>query len=191
MTVKITNCQPVAAKKPEQRKRKSFFQFRKSESGTVAIEFAVVGLPFFLIIFAITEIGLSYFADRLLSHSTDVIARQVRTGEIKPGQLTPEEFRDRMCQQGAMFLFKCSGVHIDVRNIPNFNVPNIPRDEDGNFDPNGVGLNLGGRSTIHIVRVYYEWPAFLNWADLGGGIQGWSGNKRLLVSTSAFMSEPF
>lgn len=37
-------------------------RFRKNRRGTVAIEFALIALPLFLLIFAIIEVGLSFMA---------------------------------------------------------------------------------------------------------------------------------
>ncbi len=48
----------------------------------MAIEFALIALPFFLLIFAIIEVSLSFTAQQVMSNAADDIARQLRTGEI-------------------------------------------------------------------------------------------------------------
>ncbi|MBP0685458.1 pilus assembly protein, partial [Mycobacterium tuberculosis] len=64
------------------RKSPLFTRFRKDNRGSVAIEFALIALPFFLLIFAVVEVTLSFTAEQVMSNTVDDIARQLRTGQL-------------------------------------------------------------------------------------------------------------
>ena len=53
---------------------------RKRREGSNAIEFGLVALPFFLLLFGILEIGLMLLVDALVETAASDAARQVRTG---------------------------------------------------------------------------------------------------------------
>ena len=50
----------------------------------------MIALPFFLLIFAMIEVSLSFTAQQVMANATDDIARQLRTGEITTPQSSPE-----------------------------------------------------------------------------------------------------
>ena len=57
-------------------------RFRRDRKGSVAIEFAVLALPFSLLVFAILESGISYAGGQVLANATDDVARQIRVGNL-------------------------------------------------------------------------------------------------------------
>lgn len=61
--------------------------------GATAIEFAILALPFFIVVFASIETFIAFAGEQLLANATDTLARKIRTGEIttdigKPGFTT-------------------------------------------------------------------------------------------------------
>lgn len=157
--------------------------------GTAAIEFSIIALPFFLIIFGAFEVGINYMANRMLNNGTDQVARMIRTGQIRATTFTEAQFKQELCRKGSMFMFNCSKLIVDVKEVASFDTQEIPKNPDGTLDDSQMGFAPGGRLTINVVRVYYEWPNFINWAPQG--VDEWSGTKRLIVGTSAFMNEPY
>ncbi|WP_460351269.1 TadE/TadG family type IV pilus assembly protein, partial [Pseudoneobacillus sp. C159] len=71
--------------------------------GSNAIEFGLVALPFFLLLFGILEIGLMLLVDALVETAASDAARQVRTGQAQTQELTPEQFKDKFCAEMSMF----------------------------------------------------------------------------------------
>ncbi|RYC23146.1 TadE/TadG family type IV pilus assembly protein [Ciceribacter ferrooxidans] len=57
---------------------------RRCQSGTTAVEFALVGLPLFLLILGVVEFGRAFFLQNDLSYAADVAARQVLIGQVGP-----------------------------------------------------------------------------------------------------------
>lgn len=54
----------------------------RCRSGATAVEFALVGLPFFLLVLGVIEVGRAGFLHNNLSYAADVAARQVLIGQI-------------------------------------------------------------------------------------------------------------
>ena len=57
----------------------------RDESGVTAVEFALVGLPFLIMVIGIIEMSLMFTSQSLLEASTSQAARQIRTGAVQQG----------------------------------------------------------------------------------------------------------
>ena len=90
----------AAGNGPQQKKRNRGLLRRllKDRSGTSAIEFALLALPFMMVIFASLETFMAFTAEQLLANATETMARKVRTGEIT-STTTREEFRRAFCTE--------------------------------------------------------------------------------------------
>lgn len=68
-----------------------FWRFLKDQSGTTALEFALIAAPLLMFTFGITEFGRAVFMQQSLSHATDRAARRLyiqptaTAAEIKAG----------------------------------------------------------------------------------------------------------
>jgi Flp pilus assembly protein TadG len=173
-------------------------RFRRGRGGSAAVEFALVAPLFFVLLFAIVEIALMFFASQVLETVTQNAARMVLTGQAQTGQLpacattcTPaEQFKSYVCGQ-IPALFDCSQVYVDVQSYSNsFASVTLSShiDAAGNFDPT-MSYNPGGAGQVVVVRLFYQWPLFVT--GLGFNISNLAGNKRLLVATAAFQNEPY
>lgn len=161
---------------------------RRDRRGSVAIEFALVALPFFLFLFAIIEISLLFFVGQILDNAVNTVARQIRTGQAEAAALNEQEFKKLVCQ-GMLGLGDCgNNLYIDVKPQTSFAAADLssPVDENGNIKP--TAFNHGGPLDIMIVRVFYTWPIFFNL--LTTGIDTGDG-KRILSSIVAFRNEPY
>jgi Flp pilus assembly protein TadG len=58
-------------------------RWRREESGATAIEFAIIGLPFVLLLFGLVSVCLYYFADFSMENATWQATRAVRTGQLQ------------------------------------------------------------------------------------------------------------
>lgn len=57
-------------------------KFGVSRDGTAAIEFAILAIPYFLVVFAIIETFLAMMAEQVVANATENMARRLRTGQI-------------------------------------------------------------------------------------------------------------
>jgi Flp pilus assembly pilin Flp len=97
----------------------------RDESGVTAIEFAMVGLPFFMMLFGIMTVGLYFFSVFNLENAVETAARPFRTGAA--GTKYPltnatviaqskSNFKKDVCDQLAPF-FDCSKLRIRLVNV--------------------------------------------------------------------------
>lgn len=150
-------------------------RFARSSDGAAALEFALLALPYFLIIFAILETFIAFTGEQLITNATDTMARKIRTGQITNGlgrttDLTQKQFRQQFCNEIAL-LISCSlaevntptKLYLDVRKFSSFNLipKNVPRknasDPFSDIDTSSFGYTFGGPETINMVRAVYRW----------------------------------
>lgn len=170
---------------------KSFLRrFRRSKDGAAALEFAVVGLPFFLFMFAILDISLIFFASTTLENGIVSAARQIRTGKAQATHMTQEQFRTLVCVEISMMLGCDSRLGIDVRKYAGFSNAqfNNVLDQDGNLTGN-FQFNPGDPGDVVVVRAFYTWPVMT--PIVGEAFQNMAGGHRLIETSIAFRNEPF
>lgn len=179
-----------------------------SRDGVAAIEFAILAIPFFLIVFAIIETFVAYAGEQLLESAVDSMAREIRTGQITYNRgaatdMDASAFRTAFCDEISIMLSCSSGsdqkLFLDVRSFTNFaNMPTgIPRQGGGTFgalDTSSFGYDPGGPGTYNMVRAYYRWqivadlvrPYITNERPGGGATSDY-----LMVATTAFANENY
>ena len=173
-------------------------RYLKNREGTAAIEFAILAIPFFMLLFAILELAIVFFINSTLNHSVSEASRQIRTGNFQSCG-TKEKFKELVCanMQG---LGNCEKrLRIDVVTDNSFNTitlpaPPAPPDPDPS-DPtaediqNGEWTNTVASAPVIVRGLYYHklvLPTQLTRLEniSGKGI-------RLLGATTAFKNEPF
>ncbi|WP_321343185.1 TadE/TadG family type IV pilus assembly protein [Breoghania sp.] len=173
-------------------KRRAFKGFRRAcrdESGVTAIEFAMVAVPFFALIVGIVEIGLMFFAGRILDNATADAARLIRTGQAYVQNFDAAAFRTSVMSELPGF-FTNDRLAIDVRTFETFGSFNWESPvADGKFESDDFTYVNAGPSEVVVVRVFYRWPFVgsymrINFADLDDG-------SRLLGAVQVFRTEPF
>jgi len=160
------------------------------ERGATMIEFAIVMIPFFVILFGIFEVALVFWGTYELENATEDAARQIRIGQIKGGGAAA--FRTEVCKH-VVILSRCDeDLRIDVRSFTSFadiqNGPADALDNDGNLN-NNFAFNPGGPRSIVLVTTFYRWP-LLN-AISTYSLSNMAGGDRLLQASAAFRNEPF
>ena len=84
-----TNHDPDQSGKTVRKPRKGLLaRLARDRKGSVAIEFAMLIIPFSMLVFAILESSLSFAAQQVLANGTDDLARQLRTGQLKAAGIT-------------------------------------------------------------------------------------------------------
>jgi Flp pilus assembly protein TadG len=163
---------------------------KDSRSGSAIIEFALIAPVFFLLLFAIMEIGIIFFAQSTLQHATDNIGRMIRTGQVQGQQLTQSQVRQQVCNDLSP-LIPCDGsLYVDVEAFSGFGsiVFSPPLDANGNMIPLN-NFQTGTACSVVLVRVFYAWPVFT--PVLTSFLTTMANNKHLLYGASAFRNEPF
>lgn len=179
----------------EGKKRISLFRrYRRDQSGVTAIEFAILAMPFFMLIMAIVEFGLAFLVSGILDNAVLEASRLIRTGQVQKQSLTKEDFREIVCENmGAIFCNEAR-IIIDVRNYGSFGEINTPPEiwdetEEDEADRDKSFYDPGSASDIVLTRVIYRWPMFSSLLRFDAGDT--SDGFRNLRSTVIFKSEPF
>lgn len=157
--------------------------------GAVAMEFAIVSIPFFLILFAILEMALMFFVGQVLDTATVSASRLIRTGEAKAQSFIPKQFKDKICA-GMVNLVDCdTRLSVDVQSYSSFGAyaPTSPLDKDGNIT--STHYTNGNKSEIIVVRSFYAWPVLFDM--LARNTIRLSNGDQLLGAVVAFQTEPF
>lgn len=161
-------------------------------SGASALEFAMVATPLILLLLAVLQVGLVYFANFALEGATQQGARLIRTGQAQNKKFTAAEFKQEVCKNLTAPI-NCSKLKLDVRSYPSFAGAGgdltDPLGDDGQLKSN-FSYNPGVGGDVVVVRAFYPLdigavlPASISLSNMEGG-------DRLLVATSAFRNEPF
>jgi Flp pilus assembly protein TadG len=162
-------------------------RFRGDRKGIAAVEFGLLALPFFLIVFAILETGLVFLAELTLDQAVEKVARTVRTGEVQKAQMTEDQFKQAICDR-VKFLMDCSKLKIDLSVYSDFaSIP--PPPANGVVDSSNFGVRMAGGEAISALRVFYNWPIY---TDLMRKYMATSTDgTQLIYSVAAFQTEPF
>lgn len=167
--------------------------FSRDERGVTAIEFGILALPFFTIIFAILETAMVFFAGQVLDSAVEDASRMIKTGRAQAAEYQMSDFRTLMC--GYTFsLFDCSKIRIKIQKISSFSAAELnPTIQTCNQTECTWAMsetyNAGkGREVVQVLA-YYRWPLLLNFPYFN--MRNQPDNYRLLGATRAFRNEPF
>jgi len=167
-----------------------FRRFRNDAGGATAVEFAIVGLPFTALMFAIIETGLLFFAGQTLETAVADSARLIRTGQAQKQNYNAATFKADICDRVSV-MFTCANLKLDVRTSATFDSIDLakPVDDEGKLKDDNFTYVAGKGGDIVVVRAFYEWPTFVHM--LGIDYSNLANGKHLLSATSAFKNEPF
>jgi Flp pilus assembly protein TadG len=167
-----------------------FVRLARDESGATIVEFALVAVPFFLLIFGILEVGIVLWATFELENATEEAGRLIRTGQVFDQSISESQLRTQICDRTTI-LFDCEAkLRLDVQSSQNFAGLSPPTALDGESNlKDGFTYSPGGSNDVVLITTFYEWPLINLISEAGFGNMG-SGN-RLLRASSVFRSEPF
>ena len=169
---------------------KTVKRFHSTEDGATAVEFAMIAFPFFLLIFAIIETSLFFFAGQYLETAVDDTMRLYRTGQLGNGT-TAEDFRDELCDR-VVVMFECKEIKTSVQTALEFDELGDPpvSDDEGNLPDDEYPPNSAfGGEVIMQISASYKWPVFTNFAAPLAYKNG--ENFALIQVTAVTQTEPF
>ena len=179
----------------------------RNQDGAVLVEFALLAVPFFALVFAILETSLTFLAQQVLDSALQDATSSIRTGQSQASWST-EQFRRELC--GRTFgLFECSAsdagterLRIKVEPVTDFDtavgqigLPVDPTCTEPGAEEAACDWTLaesfddGRGSDVIIAQAFYKWPTLVNlpWFNLANQ----AGNNRLLSAVRVFKNEPF
>jgi Flp pilus assembly protein TadG len=160
------------------------------KDGSTAVEFALIVGPFLMLMMAIFETTIVYFASSTLEDAVDDAARQIRTGQVQVANMTAGQFRQLVCNGISTFLKCDASLVVDVRSFSQFQNVSFPSplNPDGTLK-NNQQFSPGGAGDVVLVRVFYTWQ--ITTPMIGQTLSNMANNERLVEATTAFRNEPF
>ena len=169
---------------------KEIREFFQQNSGAAAIEFAILVVPFTLLIFGIIEISLMFTAQTMLQSATNKATREIRTAELHSVSDAEDEFEKIVCNNINLML-ECEKLGYEVVDVDNFSDAadlEAQFDDDNEFESRGFELP-GAESTV-LVRTVYRYPLATNFFQ-NVFADGPDNETRLFISTNVLEIEPF
>ena len=183
---------------PIDKKRRQGFllYFLRNRSGSTAVEFTLLSIPFAMLVFAILETCISFAGQQALANDTDHLARQIRTGQLKPGpDLCQTALETKICDRLNVIVSAsdCLGaLEVDLQKYDTFALAAATRIKltDGDIDTTGFYPPEPGKSmSINMLRVFYRWPVITDF--MSRLISNLDGGKTLHFATVTWQNEPF
>ena len=168
--------------------------FARDERGVTAIEFGVLALPFFTVIFAILQTAIMFLASQVLDSALEDASRKVRTGEAAAYTLT--QFRTLVCDS-TYNLIDCSQIQLKSEVISGFSnatytVPQSCTLTTCTWTSNWQNFDSGSTGTcrqVIQVSAYYRYPLIVVLPYFN--LKNQPDNYRLLSATRVFRNEPY
>lgn len=175
-------------------------RFYRRRDGATAIEFAILAIPFFVMIFASLETFVAFTGEQLLANATENMARKIRTGQIK-SDYSVRDFRKEFCEEISI-LMPCSAKEIDtpdkllidVRSFDKFtDIPQAVPLVDSDLDTKAFAFAPGGKKSINIVRAYYRWDVITDLVrPLLSNVKSANGSQNyLMIATAVVQNEDY
>ncbi|WP_404926145.1 TadE/TadG family type IV pilus assembly protein [Mesorhizobium sp. ORM16] len=178
------------------RRARFFARFAGDRRGSTALEFALLALPFAVLVFAILESCISFAGQEVMANITDDIARKLRTGQLRPADVAGDKLKTMICDKLEIIVSQdcAKQLDVDLREYPTFadaatasfkiDNGNIILMQGTNSQP--FATTPGLAESKNMLRVFYKWPVM---TDLLA--QSMGGNKTLHFASVTWQNEPF
>lgn len=176
--------------------RQIAWRFAASRRGSVAIEFSLLAVPFALLLFAILESCISFAGQQVLANATDNVARQLRTGQLRPADVdTVTKLEELICKDLEIIVSAATckaSLEVDLRQYATFAdaaAQRIKLTSDKDIDTAGFAVAPGPSMSKNMLRVFYRWPVITDF--LRKSMSNLKDNKTLHFATVTWQNEPF
>ena len=176
-------------------------RWRREESGATAVEFAIIAMPFLLLLFGLVSVCLYYFADFSMENATWQAARAVRTGQLQQstgaysGKVTNADrqtaLKKAFCDKAFLFTDCNTKAVVIVQSNAGFSSITQPSCTSNGSVINQAtaAFNAGGASSVVLVTICYPW-------DFGGKlplltVHNLNNGALLMQASAAFRTEPY
>ena len=171
------------------RMQRRLAELRREQEGATVVEFAILAIPFFLLLFAILELALVFYISSAVDNAVADASRSVRVGQLQSQETTADaqltKFRSDLCSGLAAFPSCQSRVRVIMK-----------RSASGSFNQaltssSDNELDCSGPREVVVLRVSYKMKLILpgKWTQLANAPDGT--NAHMITSTTAFRNEPF
>lgn len=188
-----TFLQPKSQRQPGSL-RDRLVPFTKDDKGSTAIEFALVAIPFFILVVGLIGISYNFFVQNSLENSMSRTSRLIRTGEAQAADWTINDYKNRICQSA---LIDCTQFQVFVATSTTWQgvqpISCVNNNGQANVNSTPAGTKIadlaGGASQIVVITGCYRWTLTkdLPLIKLGNLSDG----STMMQTLTAFRAEPY
>ena len=160
----------------------------------VALEFALICVPFMMLLLMVVELGYDFFAQEALDFALAGAARQVQLGTAQ-GASTVAIFQSSYFCPALVGLLSCSAVSVNVQAVASDYYAQtytpIPLNKSGQLNTSGFSFCSGQPNQLMFAQAVYTGPSVVAGFIPGMGTPTTGGTAHITVSTTAFINENF
>lgn len=180
-------------------------RLKDDERGMAAVEFAIVAMPFMMVLFGIMSVCMLFFATLYTENAVWVASRDLRTGIFQTaasgsryagltGDTLKNEFKKLICERTANYSDCMTNMRVLVQARTSFSsmtAPNcLTNTSDLVSDTDAMAaFNAGAASSVVMVTACYKWRfgGQLPFLKLGNMADG----SLLIQASASFRTEPY
>ena len=167
---------------------------KRDNSGSAAIQFAIIAPVLSLFLFGIIETGVIFFAQTTLQNAADDAARLVRTGQAQNGSMTETQYVAQICSElsGLISTSSCtSNLQVDMQSFSNFSSAsyNNVMNNNGSLNSQNMQYMTGSACDVVLVRAFYPWSIMT--PLMSPLLANMPNGQFLLTAAEAFRNEPY
>ncbi|MHA7970516.1 TadE/TadG family type IV pilus assembly protein [Rhizobium sp. CAU 1783] len=161
----------------------------RDEKGAAAIEFALLAMPFLMLVFAILEVSLMFFIDSGLDSALQRTAREVRTGAAASNSWDLQKFKARVCEN-MTFSFGCSDtLLVSTQVMSDFSSRSYKSGVQNGVLSVQESFSPGGSGDYVLIQAYLPWDSTLAFAGIKAHTL--QDGRYVLAAAALFRNEPF
>jgi Flp pilus assembly protein TadG len=169
-------------------------RFLRDRRAGAAVDFALVLLPFLMVLMTMINSALVLLAGQVLQTAATNAARLIMTGQAQNSNFTAAQLKSSICASLTVMFNCANNLYLDVESLPpgsSFSSITLPSATNANGTVNSAGFNYnpGSIGYIVIVRLIYQWPIIA--PGLSVGIATSANSTNTLIATVAFKNEPY
>ena len=134
------------------------------QAGISMIEFSLIALPVFILLYGTFEVGFVYWANQELEHAATYGARLVRTGQVQAGGMDRTKLTAQICGQTSVLAGCTSKLRVDVRSAKTLSEITAPVPLNGSGVLKAAeefSFKPGAANDIVLFTAFYDWPPLL------------------------------
>jgi Flp pilus assembly protein TadG len=170
-----------------------FAQYCGDRSGAAAVEFAIVGSVFIVLLLSSFEAGLLLARITMVDHAVNAVAKDIYIGGVDRGGKTQADLESTVCDYVGLFVPDCEDkVSVELISVSDMtkssqNDP-VCRSSSDDKQPE---FAAGGARAIMFLRVCLMADVITPGLPFGLRLSKDNNGKVKIISSTAFMNEPF
>jgi Flp pilus assembly protein TadG len=166
-------------------------RFLRDGRASAAVDFAVVLVPFLMVLMTMINSALVLLAGQVLQTAATNGGRLIMTGQAQNASDTAAQFKSSVCATLTVMFNCASNLYIDVESFSSFSSISLasPTNANGTVNSGAFGYSPGNPGDIVVVRLIYQWPIIAS--ALTVGLASSANSTNTLVATVAFRNEPY